>query len=377
MTSRLQLLKEQTQISIARSGRTISSLNDSFSHIDPMSLPPDRAGYPSGAASSGTGYVDTSSAGRGGHGYPLPPSDLSSASGGAAALQRSEGDALVMQELEELRQQLRSEREARAALERKVAVLLHWKDLCEADVVECKGKVETIDQKMSIDIQRLTSKMSEERSKLSAAIAGISSAASLADVPAAASWDQLQVTNADVAATKRDVRSLAETVSRMSKEQLELRTQFQHTIGEETVQQQQLQYMRSDFDARIKESEAAFSSDLALLNQRVQENQEVLVSVSKRVLDGHIEDLSDRILACAENVAANDSRVQQRLAEFLEIIHTLALKVTDANRSESSEIAQKLQAVSAKLFDLENDVSSLQAAIVPGAAVSLSSDDDE
>ena len=77
----------------------------------------------------------------------------------------------------------------------------------------------TIDLKMSIDVQRLTSKMSEERSKLSAgetlftatskpiscivrsdgcctdplpAIAGISSAASLADAPAAASWDQLQ-----------------------------------------------------------------------------------------------------------------------------------------------------------------------------------------
>ena len=76
--------------------------------------------YLSGAASSGTGYVDTSSSGRGGHGYPLPPSDLSSASGGAAALQvplnvsfynsfavsffscaqRSEGDALVVQVLQ-------------------------------------------------------------------------------------------------------------------------------------------------------------------------------------------------------------------------------------------------------------------------------------
>jgi hypothetical protein len=95
----------------------------------------------------------------------------SSSSGSGLQLQRMEADgrlALVMQELEDMRQLLKQERDARALLERKVAVLSHWRDACDSDVTDCKGRLETMDHKLQIDVQRLSSKMSEERSKLSA-----------------------------------------------------------------------------------------------------------------------------------------------------------------------------------------------------------------
>ena len=95
----------------------------------------------------------------------------SSSSSSGLQLQRMEADgrlALVMQELEDMRQLLKQERDARALLERKVAVLSHWRDACDSDVTDCKGRLETMDHKLQIDVQRLSSKMSEERSKLSA-----------------------------------------------------------------------------------------------------------------------------------------------------------------------------------------------------------------
>ena len=193
MTSRLQSLREQTQISIARSGapcrsqpltsepltrvhsgRTISSLNESFSHLDhAQPLQPDRS---TGATAS----LDVSISGGGGglwggssDAFIPAHRDVSSASSGSGMLhpQRADADArcaLLVQELEEMKQLLKAERDARMALERKVAVLSHWKDACDSDVQDCKGRVDTIDQKLHLDMQRLSSRMSEERSKLAA-----------------------------------------------------------------------------------------------------------------------------------------------------------------------------------------------------------------
>jgi hypothetical protein len=93
----------------------------------------------------------------------------SSSSGGGVMLQRFDVDAralLLMQEMEDMKQLLKVERDARMALERKVAVLLHWKDSCDSDVQDCKGRVDTMDHKLQLDIQRLSSKMADERSKL-------------------------------------------------------------------------------------------------------------------------------------------------------------------------------------------------------------------
>jgi hypothetical protein len=194
MTSRLQSLREQTQISIARSGapfrsqpltsepltrvhsgRTISSLNESFSHLDhAQPLQPDRS---TGATAS----LDFSISGGGGALFgggsdaiiPAHRDGSSAASGSGIVLlpHRADADArsvLLMQELEEMKQLLKAERDARMALERKVAVLSHWKDACDSDVQDCKGRVDTIDQKLHLDMQRLSSRMSEERSKLAA-----------------------------------------------------------------------------------------------------------------------------------------------------------------------------------------------------------------
>ena len=62
--------------------------------------------------------------------------------GGGLQLQRMDAEgrlALVMQELEDMRQLLKQERDARALLERKVALLSHWKDSCDSDMTDCKG----------------------------------------------------------------------------------------------------------------------------------------------------------------------------------------------------------------------------------------------
>jgi hypothetical protein len=95
------------------------------------------------------------------------------------------------------------------------------------------------------------------------AIAGIASAAAHTDVPVPATWEQLQATNADAAAIKREMKSLAETVSRLSKQQTEIREELlqrnddeqQQQQQQQKQQQQQQQQLFAHVDARMKESE--------------------------------------------------------------------------------------------------------------------------
>ncbi len=92
----------------------------------------------------------------------------------------------------------------------------------------------------------------------SSAISSIASATAHSDAPAAASAQQLQATNADVAAARREIKSLADSVLKVSKEQVELREEVAAESGDEQ-RQRLLLLMREHVDARVKESEGKIS----------------------------------------------------------------------------------------------------------------------